>query len=188
MQQENGRCDVRAVRVAQRQGLSDAIGAARLTDEIGELTRPAAHIILVEQTLAKASEEARHIAFEHVAARREERRPRRNRATKRDKIGFVAARSMKQEKRRTAWVGAGLEAMNIGQLGRHHRLPRSIGRCKVRLMGYSSFGSAASIAGRRPSRNGGSLSASPSESGDSSTAKPGGSVAISNNTRPGSRK
>src|ERR1700722_11359706 len=101
MQQENGRCDVRAVRVAQRQGLSDAIGAARLTDEIGELTRPAAHIILVEQTLAKASEEARHIAFEHVAARREERRPRRNRATKRDKIGFVAARSMKQEKRRT---------------------------------------------------------------------------------------
>ena len=52
----------------------------------------------------------------------------------------------------------------------------------------ASFGSAASMAARRLSRNGGSLSASPSASGDSSTAKPGGSVAISNSTRPGSRK
>src|ERR1700729_1303802 len=112
MQQENGRCDVRAVRVAQRQGLSEAIGAARLSDETGEFGRPAPHIVLVEQALAKTSEEAWPVAFEHVAARREERRPRRNLTTKRHKVGLVATRAMEKKKRREARVGAGLEPMN----------------------------------------------------------------------------
>ena len=134
MQQENGRGDVRAVRVAKRQRLIQSVGAARLHDEMAKFARPAPHIVLVEQTLAKAPEEAGPIAFEHIAARREKRRSRRDLAAKRHKVGLVAARAMEKENRRKRRVGAGLEAMNIRQLGRHHRLARNVRNCKVRLM------------------------------------------------------
>src|ERR1700733_9964170 len=114
MQQEDGRGDVRAVRVAQRQRLIQSIGAARFSNETGEFTRSAPHILLVEQTLAKAPEEARHSAFEHIPARGEERRPRRDLAAKRHEVGLVATGAMEKENRRQDWVGAGLEAVNIG--------------------------------------------------------------------------
>jgi KDO2-lipid IV(A) lauroyltransferase len=55
-------------------------------------------------------------------------------------------------------------------------------------VGAASGGSAAAIAPRRASSQGGSTSASPRRSGDSSTAKPGPSVASSKSTPPGSRK
>src|ERR1700678_3357889 len=135
MQQKNGPGDVRAVRVAQSQGLIQSIGPARFSDETGEFARSAPHIVLVEQTFAKAPEEAGHIPFEHVPARGEERRARRDLAAKRHEVGLVAARAMEKENRWEGWVGAGLEAVNIGQLWRHHRLPRAIGTCNVRLMG-----------------------------------------------------
>lgn len=52
----------------------------------------------------------------------------------------------------------------------------------------SSSGSVCSIRARWGSSQAGSLSAAPSFSGLSSTVNPGGSVAISNSTPPGSRK
>ncbi len=52
----------------------------------------------------------------------------------------------------------------------------------------ASTGSAASICARCPSKKAGSFSAVPSSLAGSSTSKPGMSVAISNSTRPGSRK
>ena len=111
-----------------------SIGAARLSDETGEFARSAPHIVLVEQTFAKAPEEAGHIPLEHVAARGEERRARRDLAAKRHEVGLVATRAMQKEDRRESWVDAGFEAMNVGQFGRHHRFPRGVGNCKVRLM------------------------------------------------------
>ncbi len=114
--------------------MRETVDAARFSDEIGELAGAAAHIVFVKQTFAKAPEEARHGAFEHIPARGEERRSRRDLAAERHEVVLVAACAMKKENRRKRWVGAGLEAMNIGQLGRHHRLARSAGNCKVRLM------------------------------------------------------
>jgi hypothetical protein len=52
---------------------------------------------------------------------------------------------------------------------------------------YLSGGKVASSAGRCGSNHSGNMSFEPSMSGDSSTANPGGSVAISNKTPPGSR-
>src|SRR5580704_2764851 len=115
-------------------GCSKRTAAAIFSDETDELARSAAHIVLVEQTFAKAPEEARPIAFEHVAARGEERRAGRDLAAEGHEVGLVATRAMEKENRRKRWVGAGLEAMNISQLGRHHRLPRGVGNCKVRLL------------------------------------------------------
>src|SRR5277367_3019117 len=160
MHEQNGRGDVRAIRIAQRHRLSEAIGVAGLGDEMAKLARPAADVVLVEQAFAIALEEARHVAFEHVPARRDERRPGGDLAAERQHVGFVAARSMEKENRRKARVDPRLEAMDVGECARHQWFPR----------------------------DGGNLSARPSESMGSSTAKPGGSVAISNSTRPGSRK
>jgi hypothetical protein len=134
MQQENGRGDVRAVRVAQRQRLIQSVGATRFSNETGKFARSEPHILLVEQTLANAPEEARHGAFEHIPARGEERGCRRDLAAKRHEVVLVTARAVEKENRRESWVGAGLEAMDIGQVGRHHRLPRGVGNCKARLM------------------------------------------------------
>jgi hypothetical protein len=62
----------------------------------------------------KAPEEAGHIALEHIAARREKRRSWRDLSAKRQEAGLVAARAVEKKNRREGWVGAGLEAMNVG--------------------------------------------------------------------------
>jgi len=129
MQHENRRGDVRAVRVAQCERLGEAVGAPRLGDETAQLGRPAPHVVLVEQTLAEAAEEARHAVLEHVPPRRKQRRSRRDLAAERQEVGLVAARAMQKQNWRKARINAGLEAMDIGELGRHHGFGRnSIGR------------------------------------------------------------
>ena len=107
----------------------------RLSDEVSEFARTATDVVFVEQTLTKPPEEARHITFEHIASRRKERRARGDFVAERNEIGFVAARAMKKENRREGWVGAGVKAVNISQLRRHHELSRSVGECVVRLIG-----------------------------------------------------
>ena len=100
MQQKNRGGDVRAVRVAEGEGSIQSIGGPRFGNEMGEFGRSASDVGLVEQTFADAPEEARHCAFEHVPARRKERRPWRNLPSKRNEVVLAAARAMEKENRR----------------------------------------------------------------------------------------
>src|SRR5579863_4680217 len=75
-----------------------------------------------------------------------------------------------------------LVAVGVLRIGSHHASTLFAGLCS------SIGGRTCSILFLFGSSQDGSLSASPSFSGDSSIAKPGGSVANSNNTPPGSRK
>ena len=79
------------------------------------------------------------------------------------------------------------------------RCPRPTWRCACRTTapachggqrqaGNRMGGSTRSMSARRRSYRGGSMRCVPSSAGSSSVAKPGGSVATSNNTPPGSRK
>src|SRR5579871_2571128 len=86
---------------------------------MGEFGRPAADVGLVEHTFADAPEEAGHCAFEHVAARRDERRLWRHIPSEGNEGVLAAAGPMEEEEGRKARIGARLEAMNVGQVLRH---------------------------------------------------------------------
>ena len=186
MQQKNGGGDIRPVRVAQGEGLREAIGLARLGDE-----------------WASSSARRRTSSSSKSPSRKRRKKrglppsstfPRGREAPRRARSRARAARG---RSRRRPFHGEGEPAEGLGRRRvrsdeyRRVRPPSPAPVERQDLCGHlrsSSLGSAASMEARRPSRNGGSLSACPSESGDSSMAKPGGSVAISNSTRPGSRK
>ena len=185
--QQNRGGDVRAVRIAEGEGLSEAIGGGaprrrnwrvrppgggrrpRRTDPRGSAGRSGACRL---RARSRAAKEAPPLARPRgrAAACRSRRRRFRGEAEPADGSGRRRARN--DEYRRA-------QARSQASAERELRGAAHIS---------SSFGSAASMAARRLSRNGGNLSACPSESGASSMAKPGGSVAISNSTRPGSRK
>ena len=118
-QQHHRRGDIGAVGIAERDRRGDPIGAARLGDKIGELSGSAAHVDFVEFALTNAPEEARHIPFEHGAAGGEKRGAWRDLFSQRKQIVLVAAGSVKKKERRTSWIDARLEAMDVGQFGRH---------------------------------------------------------------------
>src|SRR5215472_10501726 len=115
--------------------------------------------------------------LQHLAARRQQRRPRSNHLSQRDQVVFIPSGAMQDQERPRALSRSALEAVNEGKAAHYAALSIS-----------SIGGSAASISRRRDSRNAGSLSSRPRRSTGSSTAKPGWSVAISNRIPPGSRK
>ena len=207
--------DVGAVGEAERDRRGEVIGPARLGDEAGEFAGPADDVRLVEHAFAQPTEEPRHAVFEHVAARRHQRRAGRQHAADVDQVVLVAAGAVQQQERRAAAV-AGHEAVDVGQgLGLSHdgllagspRARRSGRRVRIgpppRGAGLRAEGEArvvqftvsgvrsgrtSSMRARWRSRPAGSFSVSPRLATGSSTAKPGSSVAISNSTPPGSRK
>src|SRR5262245_31381225 len=121
------------------------------------------------------AKETWHAVFDHLAARREQRRAGRNQPAKLQQVVLVAAGAVQQQEGRGFEPGARLEAMNEVQM-------------LVHQAALSSDGSTPSICLRCGSRNGGSFRSWPSVATGSSTAKPGMSVAISNRMPPGSRK
>ena len=101
--------------------------------------------------------------------------------TQRQQVVLVATGAVQQQQRRSRRGIVG---------GQEDMRPIKTGLLGVHGMSMSSCsgGSAAAICARLGSSQGGSLRLRPSSSNGSSTAKPGASVAISNNTPPGSRK
>src|SRR5207253_3171494 len=109
----------------------------------------------------------------------EQSRAGQHRLPERDEIVLVAARAVQQKQCRCVRARLrGNEAMNESQVRAHAAVSSFV---------FSGL-SPASISARRPSRNGGSDSFSPSVSSGSSVAKPGPSVAISKRMPFGSRK
>ena len=96
-------------------GARQAVGLARLGDEVGELVRAAAHVLLVEDALRQPAEEAGHAVLEHLAPRGQERGPGCHRAPEREEVVLVAARAVQEQEGRPAGLGPGLEAMDEGQ-------------------------------------------------------------------------
>jgi hypothetical protein len=187
VQQQNRRGDVRAVRIADCEGLSEAVGAARLTDKNWR-ARPLVGGCRPRRTDPRGNA-GRSRAYRLRAPSREAKEAQlpaqpRGRA--------APCRSRRRPFRGEAKPADGSGGRRVRNDEYRRAQARSQASAKRELRGAahisSSFGSAASMAARRLSRDGGNLRAFPSESGDSSMAKPGGSVAISNSTRPGSRK
>ena len=129
---------------------------------------------MIEYAFRDPPEETRHPALEHVAPRTQERRAGREHLAERDEIVLVAAGAVQHQERGRPGNRRLLETVGVAQLGRIH--------------GACTGGSSTSSFARIGSIHGGSLSAVPSDASGSSNAKPGASVAISNNTPPGSWK
>ena len=117
--QQQSRCgDIGAIGETERDGRWQAVFLAGLADEIRKFICTLAHIVLVEHALCEPSEEARHAAFQHLAARRQQGRARCDDASKINQVVFVAAGAVQQQKRRQALLGGRLEAVNERQFGR----------------------------------------------------------------------
>src|SRR5262245_52701234 len=175
--QQHGSGDVGAVGITKRHGGRQSVVLACRLDEVGELVRTGAHVVLVEHAFREPAEEARHAVLKHLAARGQERRAERNHLAERKEVGFVTAGSVQDQEGTRRGLRPRLETVDEREASHHAALSTP-----------ASSGSAASISARRTSRNGGSLRSRPSVATGSSTAKPGWSVAISNRMPPGSRK
>src|SRR5262249_10166086 len=166
-----------ANQISDRHGGRQSVVLACRLDEVGELVRTGAHVVLVEHAFRKPAEEARHAVLQHLAARGQERRAGRNHLAERKEVGFVTAGSVQDQEGTRRGLRPRLETVDEREASHHAALSTP-----------ASGGSAASISARRTSRNGGSLRSRPSVATGSSTVKPGWSVAISNRMPPGSRK
>jgi hypothetical protein len=91
------RGDIRAIREADSHWRADPIGVTGLRNEVGELVGAATQILFVEHTLGETAEEARHLAFEYPAPRRQQSGAWSDGTTKRQKIALVAARTVQEE-------------------------------------------------------------------------------------------
>src|SRR5829696_5741499 len=147
-------------------------------DESGQLVRTKEQVFVVENALGEPAEEAQGTVFGDLAAGRKDGGAGEELLAEWDQVFLVTARAVQGQERRTGLIVAGEVAMVEAEVRGHTLSPD--GTCKG--------GSTSSSLSRRVSSQGGSLRCVPSSDSSSSTAKPGGSVAISNRTPPGSRK
>ena len=133
-----------------------------------------------QRLLADSTEEPRHAVLQYRPAYREHRRTGRQMIAQRQQVVLVATSAVQEQQRRA----------RRGIVGGQEDVRPIETPLGVHGMSMSSWsgGSAAAICSRLGSSQGGNLRLRPSSSSGSSTAKPGTSVAISNNTPPGSRK
>src|SRR5437762_2097922 len=127
-----------------------------------------------EQAAPSCETESRHSILQHFAARAEQRSRGIELASKRDEIALVSASAVQKQQR--AIGAARNELVNKVRLRPHD------------LRGTWIGGRIASICERADSIHGGRRRCLRSSSSFSSKVKPGGTVAISNSTPPGSRK
>jgi hypothetical protein len=73
-QRHNGRRNVGAVGITERNRRGDAVFLARRLDEISKLVGTPPHIVFVEHAFGQSAEEARHPVFEDFAAWRQQGR------------------------------------------------------------------------------------------------------------------
>src|SRR5581483_3635927 len=139
-------------------------------------------ILLIEDAFGQAAEEARHIAFKRLPARTEPPRARGQHLPYLLHTVLVSARSVQQQQRRLLPGPTGNILMDkVQRVGIRSHFGSS-------PPGKRIGGTLCSMRSRCDSYIGGSIRRVPNRSGVSSMAKPGGSVAISNRTPPGSRK
>src|SRR6266404_2997558 len=131
-------------------------------------------IFFIKNPLGESAEESRHSVFEDLAARTENCGSRINLASERNKITLVSASAVQKQQGslRTA---------------RHEFVNKVEPRFHC-LAGTLMAGRTSSTCERVGSSHGGRRNWLPNSSRLSSNVKPGGSVAISNSTPPGSRK
>lgn len=84
-------------------------------EKIGERVRAARDLSGIEHALGEAREKAPGAALAHVAARAEQRRAGRKRATEAKQILLVSSRPVEQQERRGGGDGAGFEDVVIGE-------------------------------------------------------------------------
>src|SRR5215213_1554784 len=180
--EEHGGGDVGSVRESNGDqcALLDPVLGAGGYDKLGEVVGSTMEVILVKHAFVESTEEPRHAVLQHCPAYREHCRTGRQLVPQRQQVVLVSAGPVQQQQRRS---GRGLV--------RPLKDVRSVETC-FRAHGTSmsswSGGREAAICWRFGSSHGGNLRLRPSSSSGSSTEKPGASVAISNNTPPGSRK
>src|SRR5215212_707532 len=133
---------------------------------------------MVEDPFCETTEKARSPLLGDLASGREDGRTGGKRFSEFYEVFLVPARAVQQEDCRACLVLARQIAVDETEVGAHELSPA----------GTRSGGRTSSSLSRRVSSQGGSLRCSPRCSWSSSTAKPGGSVAISKSTPPGSRK
>src|SRR5574340_565756 len=145
-------------------------------DEPGQFLGARFQVVEVEHAFGKPPEEARHTVLDHFSADNQKRRASEQHPAERDEVFLVASGAVQQEQPRRAARDERVYEPEI--------LHRWTGCAAA---GRRRGGSAAVISVRAGSSQGGNWSLEPRSSGASSTAKPGGSVAISNRMPPGSR-
>src|SRR5687767_14623395 len=181
--QHHRRRDVCAVRVAQRKYVPgvELVSRERRANELRQLFAARAHFGWIEHALGETAKKTRSSSFQNFPARADDRRTRSDGLGNSDQVVLVATGPVQNEqcvanaRRRRA------KTVYEPQITRHALGPWS-------SIGSWMLGSSASVSKRRGSSHEGSLSERPSESTRSSIEKPGPSVALSNNTPPGSRK
>src|SRR5436190_1079765 len=142
--------------------------------EIRQFVRAIFQILQIEYAFSESAKESRHPIFEHLASWAEQRSSGIELASKRDEIALVSASAVQKQQR--AIGAARNELVNKVRLRPHD------------LRGTWIGGRIVSICERADSIHGGRRRCLPSSSSFSSKVKPGGSVAISKSTPPGSRK
>src|SRR2546430_1173727 len=114
--------------------------------------RAGAQIFEIENAFRQPPEKTRHSVFEHLSARAQQVRVRRERAAEREQVVFVSTCPMQQQKR--------------GRRGAAHEFVNEIAH------GKTSGGRPAAICARADSSQGGSFSDVPSSDAGSSSVKP----------------
>ncbi len=144
------------------------------TDEVRQLMRTLLQIFFIENPFGKSAEESRHSIFENFATRTENSGGRINLVSELNKIMLISAGAVQKEQGSLRTTG--------------HEFVNEIEHLLHCLVGTLMAGRISSICERVGSSHGGSRKLLPNSSRVSSNVKPGGSVAISNSTPPGSRK
>src|SRR5215212_6541272 len=180
MKQERARCHVGPVGVAYCYDLRwvEAVHLRGCFHELGQLVRAEQKVLVIEDPFCETAEKAWGAELRDLAPGGEDGRSGGKRLCESDEVFLVTSRTVQQEDCRARLVCARQIAVDETQVGAHALSPA--GRC--------SGGRTSSSLSRRVSSQGGSLRRSPRCSWSSSTPKPGGSVAISKRTPPGSRK
>ena len=109
----------------------------------------------VEDAFGETAEEARHAAFQHLAARRKQSRFWRDHVAQADQVVFVAAGAVQQQERRRVAVRTGFVSVDERELGGGHDGPRCWCKAPPAVIGgrsivrQTSSGSTCSMSRRR---------------------------------------
>gem|GEM_PF-5218352 len=163
----------------------EPMGRRRLADKRSEVGRPGDHVFDIEHAFGEPAEEAIRTQFAHVAARAQKGRSGQERSSELDQAAFVAAGPVEEEQG-PRFIGSQRRFETEVRMGvcRHQPAPPPIST----PFGSRRGGRRRTIASRCGSYWAGSLRWVPRSASVSSIRNPGGSVATSNSTPPGSRK
>src|SRR5919106_57650 len=152
----------------------DVVALCCCVHKVGQFVCPPHQIFRIKDAFSQTPKESRHAILQDFAARAKQGSVRIELASERDEVALVSTGAVQKQQR--ALRAAGNEFVNEIRLWPHD------------LSGTWIGGRILSISDRADSSQGGRHKWLPRSSSFSSKVKPGGSVAISKSTPPGSRK